>query len=175
MEVAPPDSSPEDAPSGEKREEEDASSVEGHSTDASPETSEEASDSSDEQAADSEPQGLFDDADSIMHAAEAPTAMWDKESLLAAGIDIPDDDEEEEEHAPPATQPKRDDEVSASIEIELTPEEREAREKARLEAQIETPKPPPPSASGGLSWPAVIGLAAVLFVVVYFLVGALRS
>jgi len=81
----------------------------------------------------------------VDHAADLPTAVWDEDSLRAAGVELPSP---EEGDAPRGAAPPQ---------VQTVPE-------------TDAPRP----ARRELSWPITIGLALVLGGAVYFLVRFLR-
>lgn len=132
-----------------------------------------------------DPEGGKLDPDDERHAADDPTAVWDADTLRAAGLeDVLD--RPETDPPPAATTPAtkgRDSGPSMVAEGAVRAPDQPKRERPdatpREPHQVPRPTPKPPSrtvapSSGELGWGATIALAVGLAVAVYFLVRFLR-
>lgn len=106
-----------------------------------------------------------------MHAADEPTAVWDEQSLRAAGLTDLLSKRPSEPPAPPAT-PGSAVPSDPSIVVErldLPPQQ-------HLSPQPERPsRPSVPAAEGGFGWIATVAVAVVLGAVVYVLIRLARG
>lgn len=111
----------------------------------------------------------FDDS-GIRNAADDPTAVWDEDSLRAAGLG--DLGALEGRSPSPATEPE---EQAGGGSIEVSAEmSRGAGGPSPKGAPRLTPGPTPAAKPGGLSWPLTIALAFALGLAVYLLVRLLK-
>ena len=100
-----------------------------------------------------------------MHAADEPTAVWDEQSLRAAGLTDLLSKRPSDPPAPPAT-PGSALPSDPSIVVE----------RLDLPAQPEGPsRPSAPAPEGGFGWMATVAIAVVLGAVVYVLIRLARG
>ena len=90
-----------------------------------------------------------------MHAADEPTAVWDEQSLRAAGLNDLLGPRASEPPPPPATPANAQSDPSIVIDRQLS---------GASAQRASTP------ADAGFGWPATVGIAVVLGAIVYVLV-----
>lgn len=115
-----------------------------------------------------------DDEDAaIRHAAEGPTAVWDTDSLRAAGLG-PLFDQHGSQPPPPATAPAAAQSDKSSIEVDGGLGATPGPTSPRRDVTGDTDPPIGRGGGGGLSWVSTLLIAIAIGVAVYFAIRYLK-